>query len=197
MATAAIVLADQPMPDGACAALFPVAQDIVLAEHVIAALRDAGIRDIEVVLGCDAEQVIPHLYGDNIEPIVNDGWAAGVASSLRVGASAVPRGSTPVVILPVTSPRSPGVITAVLDRHRSGVAHLTQATVRGTASWPAVASGAFLEALRNLPDDAVLPGEANLAEVLRRLTDAVSDVPVGPAEATDIVTAAGAEQRRG
>ena len=192
MPAAAIVLADQPLSDGTNAALLPAGDDLSLVEMIVAAVRAAGIRDIEVVLGHDAERVIPLVHGDNVEPIINEAWGSGVASSLRVGASAVPRGAAPIVILPVSTARPADIIRRALDLQSRTSAHLVQATLGGVPSWPCVVTGPYLESIRNLPDAAPRANAlGDAAGEMRRLittSDAV-ELPLTADDAIDIVRA--------
>jgi CTP:molybdopterin cytidylyltransferase MocA len=64
-----------------------------LIEYQIEQVTAAGVRDVEVVLGYEAERVIPLVALDGVEAIIDANWRSGEVSSLRVGAAAVPRGT--------------------------------------------------------------------------------------------------------
>lgn len=161
MIVAAILLAvDDVLIDGVAVALLPWRDDETLIEYQVAQLQAAGVDVVEVVLGYDAERIIPLVARDNVEPIVNDRWPEGEAGSLRVGATAVPRETDTAIIVRIDEPRSADVYRRLLDEHRRSGASVTQAN-GGT---PMVVSRALLAELRNVTGggglDAVLARHA-------------------------------------
>ena len=120
MITAAILLAaDDVLIDGVPVALLPWRDDETLIEFQVAQLQAAGVDVVEVVLGYEAERIIPLVALDNVEPIVNDRWREGAAGSLRVGATAVPRETETAIIVRVDEPRSADGLPPLARRTRS------------------------------------------------------------------------------
>ena len=153
MVIAAILLAAHDASiDDVPLALLPWGDDQTLIEYHVAQLQAAGANVIEVVLGYDAERIIPLVARDNVEPIVNARWQDDAASALRVGATAVPRETTAAIVARVDEPRAAYVYRQLLDeRLRSGSA-ITR--VGGAASTPIVVNPAVLAELRNTSNDA-------------------------------------------
>jgi CTP:molybdopterin cytidylyltransferase MocA len=151
MPVAAIVIATARTPwSDSAMALLPWTTDTSLIEFHIEQLKAAGVRDIEVVLGHEADSVIPLVAADNVEPIINDRWAVDAASSLRAGASAVVRGTTAAVVLDVAEPRPAQMVRALIDEYAAGTADVTLATFHGERATPVILGEHALSALRNV-----------------------------------------------
>lgn len=150
---AGILLADTNLEhDGEPLALMRSDDDETLIEWQVAQLQQAGVEVIEVVLGSAAEQLIPVVSGNDVEPIVNERWAEGEASSLRVGATATPRNTTTAVIAWLYRPRDAAAIKAVLDEHIAAKAAVTRPIAGDTPESPVCIDAAVLARIRNLPD---------------------------------------------
>jgi molybdenum cofactor cytidylyltransferase len=152
---AAILIADTDLHvDGTPLALQLSDENETLIEWQIAQLQQAGVDVIEVVLGYGAEQLIPLCSGADVEPIINDRWQSGEASSLRVGATATPRNTTTAVILWLSRPRDVAVIKPLLDEHTAAKAVVTRPFSGDSPGSPVVFNADVLARVRNLPDTA-------------------------------------------
>lgn len=136
MSLAAIILADQPDDQGELPALYPFGDDGSLIEWQIAQVAAAGVRDIELVLGANADALIPLVASDNVEPIINPAWQTGIAASMRVGATAVPRGVTHALIVDIREPRPARVLTALIEAQAQSGAPLVRPAHAGTPGTP-------------------------------------------------------------
>ena len=155
MVTAAILLSTGDAEiDGVPLALLPWHGDETLIEYHIAQLQAAGVDVIEVVLGHEAERIIPLVARDNVEPIVDGRWQADAASGVRVGATAVPRDTEAAIIVRVDEPRPMGVYRRLLDEHLRSGAAITRPAFEGTPGAPIVVDRALLAELRNATDAA-------------------------------------------
>jgi CTP:molybdopterin cytidylyltransferase MocA len=152
MAIAAILLAAEDLViDGTPIALLPWQDDTTLIEYQIEQLQDAGVDAIEVVLGFDAETLIPLVAHNNVEPVINNNWRDPNAS-LRVGAAAVPRDTEYALIARVDEPRRAHIYRTLLDAH-DGVGQITQPTFDHGPGSPIVAGYDALAAIRNSTRD--------------------------------------------
>ena len=105
MTIAAILLAaESARTGGEAVALAPSDDGETLVEWQIAELLEAGVNVVEVVLGCDAERIIPLVAADNVEPIVHSGWEHDHAGGVRIGATAVPRDTNTAIIVDIARP---------------------------------------------------------------------------------------------
>lgn len=159
MTLAAIVLAADRAPGGdVAAALLAVDGDGTPVERqvdeLLAAFRQLGEAPaIEVVLGYDAERIIPLIARDNVEPIVNAAWVEGIASSLRVGATAVPRGTTAALIVDVAQLCDADECVRLVQAHRASGAAIVAAQGGAGSTRPMVVDASVLAELRNLRED--------------------------------------------
>ena len=155
MVIAAILLAaGDASIDGVPLALLPWDDGETLIEYHVAQLRAAGVDVIEVVLGYEAERIIPLVALDDVEPIVNARWQDGEAGSLRVGATAVPRDTSAAIVVRIDEPREAGVYRQLLDEHARSGAAITRPAFEGTPGTPIIVERAVLAELRNATDAA-------------------------------------------
>lgn len=166
-------------PDDGPPALWPWRGGETLIEYHLAQLAAAGVRDIVVVLGYEAELIIPLVARDNVEPIIDPRWASGPsktrpgeASSLRAGTSAVPRGTNTAVVVYIGEPRPAAIFTTLLDAHFDGGAAITRPSWGGAPGAPVIVGEAVLAELRNLRDDA-----RGIEAVCDRHAAEMADVP--------------------
>ena len=155
MVIAAILLAaGDASIDGVPLALLPWDDGETLIEYHVAQLRAAGVDVIEVVLGYEAERIIPLVALDDVEPIVNARWQDGEAGSLRVGATAVPRDTSAAIVVRIDEPREAGVYRQLLDEHARSGAAITRPAFEGTPGTPIIVERAVLAEVRNATDAA-------------------------------------------
>ncbi len=144
-----------------------------LIAYQIAALAAAGCRPIIVVLGHDADAILPFVSHPAAEVVFNPRYAEGRASSLRAGAQAVPDETEAVVVLNVDQPRPSEVIARLLAEHEAAGAPITQPAYRGRRGHPVVISAALLAELRQVTDESL-----GLRAVLRAHATETRLVPI-------------------
>jgi CTP:molybdopterin cytidylyltransferase MocA len=171
MVIAAILLAaDDLRIDGTLLPLLLFGDDQTLIEYHVAQLQAAGVDVVEVVLGWDAERLIPLVAQNDVEPIVNTRWRDGDAGSIRVGATAVPRDTEAAIVVRIDEPRPAEIIRRLLDEHLARGAMLTRAAHGDRAGAPIVVGRAMLSELRNVTD------AGGLGAVVARHAQEVADV---------------------
>jgi CTP:molybdopterin cytidylyltransferase MocA len=109
-----------------------------LVEYQIAQLREAGADKVIVVLGYRADEVLPHVHRAGAHAIINELYAEGRASSVRVAAGALPEDIGAVVLLNVDQPRPAWVTSRLLDEHRRERALITVPIFEGKRGHPVV-----------------------------------------------------------
>jgi molybdenum cofactor cytidylyltransferase len=144
-----------------------------LVRFQVEQLLAAGIEDVVVVTGHEAEAVQAALHDVAVRVAYNPEYAAGRAGSVRTGASAV-RGDAPfVVILNVDQPRPAELIGALVCGHVASGAAITVPVFEGRRGHPAIFAGALLPELR-----AVAEETEGLRAVMRRHAADVHEAPV-------------------
>ena len=92
-------------------------------ERVVMSLRSAGVADVVVVTGHQAETVVPVLERLGVHHAHNAGYAAGMFSSVRTGVASLGPGLDAFFVLPVDCPLvTAHALRLLLDRfeHRGG-----------------------------------------------------------------------------
>jgi len=155
-----------------------------LVRRAAAAASRAGADPVVVVLGADAELIAVALDGlAGVTAVVNDAWAAGLASSLAAGLRAVVASAACDAVL-VTLADQPLVDAAALARLLAafgGERRIVASAYDGTAGVPAVFGREYVD------DLATLEGDAGAGAWLRRRAGEVTYVPLGVA-ALDVDT---------
>ncbi len=72
-----------------------------LLERAVFLFRDAGLKDIRVVAGCNAQDLVPELRRLDAAVVLNSEWEKGMFSSVRAAAAAVSKSCDACFILPV------------------------------------------------------------------------------------------------
>jgi molybdenum cofactor cytidylyltransferase len=94
-----------------------------LLEHTLESVRASQVREIVVVLGSAAEAIRPHIPADaNVRVVVNDGFKAGMGSSLQRGlAELSPQAGATLVVLadqPLVKPATLNRLIAEYLEHK-------------------------------------------------------------------------------
>jgi len=186
VASAILLAAGESTRMGRTKALLPWG-GTTLIEYQVRELRAAGIEDVAVVLGHEAESIRPHASpstsaGWHVRVVVNEAYREGRASSLRAGAAALPDNADPIVVLSVDQPRPREIVRALLEAHAPGGAAITLPAYRGHRGHPVVVAGALLAELREASEEAqglrgvIAAHEASVREVAVDSEQSVLDI---------------------
>lgn len=131
-----------------------------LLQHVVtAALAGAALDPVVVVLGHEADQVLPSLqpFGSRITVVHNAAWSQGQSTSLHAALQSFEHRSQPlsaVVFLLADQPDvTPGVIDALAAAHRHSRADVVVPHYRGQRGNPVLFDRSTFGALRALRGD--------------------------------------------
>ena len=154
-------------------------QGSTLLEHQAAALLEAGVDRVMVVVGHRASELEAKLKGkDRVSCTVNPDYMQGKTTSLKAGLRAI-EGFEPgvILILNVDQPRKPETIGKLLQHHLAGESLITIPTFNGKGGHPiAIAS-------ELLPDlGAIEEASEGLKAVTRRHERSTARVDLGTAE---------------
>ena len=102
-------------------ATLPLGDDTFLG-RIVRSFQEAGVDDVVVVLGCEAEVIAERLRQEstNARIVVNEGYESGQFSSLLAGLRAVDRPGVRAMLLTLVDVPLVGASTirSVLDRYR-------------------------------------------------------------------------------
>ena len=124
-----------------------------LIEYQLAQLKGPPIDRVVVVLGHRADEVLPCVRSTDAQTVINELYAEGRASSLRVGAAALPDNTAAILILNVDQPRPHDVIARLVDMHRRSGNLITVPTYEEKRGHPPVLDGSLLPELREVNEE--------------------------------------------
>ena len=139
---------------GGLKALLPW-QGTTLIEHQFGSLFDAGVDHIVVVLGHDADRLIPLVQSRaNLEWVVNPRYLQGKTTSVKKGLSAVSyRDATDLLILNVDQPRNSETVRRLLKRHHEHSRLITVPEFRGKGGHPIIIAARLLSELQSITEE--------------------------------------------
>ncbi|HCV44409.1 MAG TPA: hypothetical protein DGH68_13050 [Bacteroidetes bacterium] len=127
--------------------------DETFVQHIVGQLHDAGVRDVVVVLGADADEIRSSLswFGGTI--VVNHGWKEGQLTSVVAGLNAFGnRKPDGVVICPVDRPLiSHTLIDDLIKAFRESGKSIVIPVCQGRRGHPTVFSSRMFDSLRDAP----------------------------------------------
>jgi molybdenum cofactor cytidylyltransferase len=157
---------------GAFKPLLPFGSTTVI-ERVIATIHEAGVETVRVVVGWQAEQLIPVLARRRIPWVRNERFEDGMFSSVQAGVRSLPSGLRAFFILPGDMPLvHPSTLTQLIaawDAQPGGIVYPCHEGKRGHP--PLIASAYLPEILRE-----TLSG--SLRELLGRHANIARDIEV-------------------
>ena len=124
-----------------------------LIKYQIASLRESCSSEIIVVLGHDAQLVIPHINGTGVRYVINPDYAQGKTTSIKVGLNSVKSSATDIILLAIDQPRPPQIISTIVDAHLAAKAKITSPRYKGHGGHPIIFSTSLREELANITED--------------------------------------------
>jgi len=156
-----------------------------LIRHAVEAALGSTCRPVVIVLGANAEQILPEIEGLPVQIVQNPHWAEGLSSSIRAGIEAVASAAEApeAVVLALCDQPLVGSddIEALVTAYRSTQRPIIASQYAGTLGVPALFSRPVL------PELVSLTGDAGAKGVIQRNLAAVSPVPC-PHGAVDLDT---------
>jgi molybdenum cofactor cytidylyltransferase len=144
---------------------------VPLVEYQIASLIEAGVFQVIVVLGHEHEAIAPQASGDRVNIVVNTAYRQGKATSVRAGLTAVDTAATDILLLAVDQPRTPEIISAVIESHIGDDALITSPRYAGRGGHPLIFSAQLRDELETITEES-----QGVREVFRAHADEVNEV---------------------
>jgi CTP:molybdopterin cytidylyltransferase MocA len=157
---------------GAFKPLLPFGSTTVI-ERVIATIREAGVETIRVVVGWQAEQLIPVLARRGIPWVRNERFEDGMFSSVQAGVRSLPSGLRAFFILPGDMPLvHPSTLTRLIAAWDAQPGGIVYPCYQGRRGHPPLIAAAYIpEILAEAP-----PG--GLRELLAHHAQDARDIEV-------------------
>jgi molybdenum cofactor cytidylyltransferase len=151
-----------------------------MVRRVTEAVCAAGLDQVVVVVGAQAETVCEALADLPVEFVVNAAWAEGMSTSLREGLRALrPEIGAALVVLADQPDLSPQLIRALVDRYKVTAAPIVAPFYQGQRGNPVLFHRALFSELQ------AVQGDRGGRQVVARYQEQVERVVVGD----DAVTA--------
>jgi CTP:molybdopterin cytidylyltransferase MocA len=142
-----------------------------LIEYQVRQLRDAGCDPVIVVLGAHEEAVRPLVHQAGARAVINELYAEGRASSVRVGAGALSEDAAAALILNVDQPRPSSVHRHLIDEHTAAGAAIATAVHQGKRGHPVIFAATLFPELREVRE-----ATEGLRAVMERHADDILEV---------------------
>jgi molybdenum cofactor cytidylyltransferase len=164
-----------------------------MVRRVVEAVCAAGLAQVVVVVGAEAEAVQRALDGLPIEAVVNQKWPEGMSTSLHAGLCALrPEIEAAIIVLADQPALSPGLLRAVVDRYRATAAPIVVPFYRGQRGNPVLFGRALFVELM------AVKGDRGGRVLLARHEDEIERFEAGdPAVVLDIDTYQDYEKLKG
>jgi molybdenum cofactor cytidylyltransferase len=170
----------------------PIADGRALVRVVVDQVLAAGLDDVAVVLGRDADAVATILSGLPVRTVVNPRYAEGQSTSLRAGLDALRPGTAAALIALGDQPLSaPDVIRRLVTAFRETGRPIAAPVYRNGRGNPVLFAAALFEELR------AVTGDRGGRDVIARDPARVSEVAVDAPMPADVDTPADYEAVRG
>ena len=125
---------------------------VTLVEYQICSLLCAGVDEVIVVLGHKADEVMPYVAGDRVKCVLNPDYRLGKATSVKAGVNELSAADA-VLLLAVDQPRTPALISRVINAHDSLGSLITSPRYQGHGGHPLIFSGLLIPELKRISEE--------------------------------------------
>ena len=154
-------------------------QGVPLIQYQVRSLIASGVGQVIAVLGHRAESIRPLVESEHgAEVVVNLRYKTGKSSSVRAGLKMLNSEAAHVMIISVDQPRSPELLSEVLEAHLQHDSSITYPVYHGRGGHPVLFSRSLLPELMRISET-----RKGLREVTERHSAEVNRVPVDDPEA--------------
>lgn len=126
---------------------------VTLLEYQLSSLSAAGVSEIVVVLGHQAESVARYVTDPRARYVVNEAYRQGRTTSIKAGLAQVDPSSESILLLGVDQPRTPEIISKVVRAHADRDSLITSPRFRGRGGHPLVFSSSLTDELGSITED--------------------------------------------
>lgn len=159
--------------------LLPVGEGMPLVRLSVERVLAAGLDEVVVVVGQDADPVTAALRGLPVRTAVNPRYAEGQATSLQAGLAVVPPDAEAVVVALGDQPLpDPGAIGRLVDLFRRTGQPVVVTRYRDGRGHPVLFAASVFDELRAVTGDQ--GGREVIARDPGRVADLVTDAPMPP-----------------
>lgn len=122
--------------------------------HVAVAALNAGLSPIVVVIGCSAAEVLSAIKDLPLRIVINDDWASGLSSSIKIGISSLPKEVGAAVFLQSDQPQiPPSLIMSLIEAHQTTLNPIIAPQIDGQRGNPVLFDSRTFSQLLSLEGD--------------------------------------------
>ncbi|MDA0770889.1 MAG: nucleotidyltransferase family protein [Chloroflexi bacterium] len=126
---------------------------IPLVEYQIFSLIDAGVDDVLVVLGHNADEVSPAVDLTPARWVLNPDYAQGKTTSIKSGLMSIHPNAEAILLLAVDQPRTSAIVSQVLNAHVANGALITSPRYQGHGGHPLIFDGSLKPELEHITEE--------------------------------------------
>ena len=126
---------------------------VTLVEYQIGCLLRAGVSEVVVVLGHQAEAIAPSVARTDACYVVNPDYRLGKATSIKTGLRSIDPLADVILLLAVDQPRTDEIISAVVQAHLQNEALITSPRHRGHGGHPLMFSASLRGELERISEE--------------------------------------------
>lgn len=147
--------------------------DTTLVEYQVCSLFDGGVSEVVVVLGHNAEAVIPFVKARGASCVINPDYRQGKTTSIKAGLRCVDPNAEDILLLAVDQPRSRDIVSHVIQAHIERKATITSPRYQGHGGHPLIFSASLKSELERISEE-----KQGIREVFQAHRDEVYELPV-------------------
>lgn len=144
-----------------------------LLRYQIDQLTQAGVSEVIVVLGHEAERLLPLVEGvPGVTVVVNPDYRQGRTTSIRAGLERVPSACDGVMVLAVDQPRTADILRRLVEEFEQRPSAIVAPEYQGRGGHPAIFARGLLDEMRAITEE-----KRGLREVTQRRRAELRRVP--------------------
>lgn len=146
---------------------------VSLLRYQIDQLMQAGVSEVIVVLGHEAERLLPLAEGaPGVTVVVNQDYRQGRTTSIKTGLGRVPTACDGVMVLAVDQPRRAAILRRLLEEFQQRPSAIVAPEYQGCGGHPVIFARGLLGEMR-----AITEAKQGLREVMQRHRAELRRVP--------------------
>ena len=126
---------------------------VPLLQYQLRSLTQAGVAEVVVVLGHDAQITAPYATGPRTRFAVNPDYRRGKTTSIRAGLEVIDPDASDILLLAVDQPRTAALISTIIGAHVRHGALITSPRFEGHGGHPLIFSSALREELERISEE--------------------------------------------
>lgn len=146
---------------------------VPLVEYQVFSLTDAGVDDVLVVLGHNADEVSLAVEITPARWVLNPDYEKGKTTSIKTGLMSIHPSADAILLLAVDQPRTSEIVSQVVNAHVANGALITSPRYQGHGGHPLIFDGSLKPELERICE-----GNQGLREVFAAHRGDVFELPI-------------------